>query len=529
MNTNNKTKILSLDNNLLKISAEAYYLESKGEIILDIKNDELKWILKGKMSESFIKYYKNTDEIPTIKKSDIKAIYKSSKEEKERIALKIVLKNNISYIFSFYGDNKIKGYKIQELLDSDYFDYYKTEFKLLPTEYQKRICLLLDNKYLNILYKKIYNCNQDIDFIWEIIKYLYPQKIIINLGKNRIQLSRDEELLMFAQKKYNITKLIKSDDNISKSYLTKNNIKYDKFWDDFINNQRGNNSSFLVGGYKPSIYNLDNNNIEEEKKKTINIIFEDLEKDKYYYDNYVYIDKEMKNHQEKLKDKIKLLNDYSIDKMKNVNYFSYSSLLINYKKNMKNENIKRVIESDIFHINEEKNEDIINIEENVQYNNNNKIRLSKNELLNKISNMKKEFKNGKRGISAFNTMKEINKENFKIYNLVKDIDETSNNKYVNFVINNVFLIKDLLYALKSEKLGLIKSKNNNESSPQKQNINKRFENYSLEIRNNLEFLKKKRNQINNSENLPKVVDFLIENAEKAVMKEDINKYFKLSN
>jgi allophanate hydrolase subunit 1 len=133
---------------------------------------------------------------------------------------------------------------------------------------------------------------------------------------------------------------------------------------------------------------LENNNIEEEKKETINIIFEDLEKDKYYYDNYVYIDKEMKNHQEKLKDKIKLLNDYSIDKMKNVNYFSYSSLLINYKKNMKNKNIKRVLESDISHINEEKNEDIIDIEENIQYNNNNKSRLSKNELLNKISNMK---------------------------------------------------------------------------------------------------------------------------------------------
>ena len=157
MNTSNKTKIQSLDINLLKISAEAYHFKSQGEIILDIKNDELKWILKGAMSDSFIKKYKNEDRIPTIKKSDIKDI--KSKEEEDRIAFKIELKNKNSYIFSFYGDNKIKGNKILELLDGDYFDYYKTEFKLLPIEHQKRICLLLNNKYLYFLYQKLYSCN----------------------------------------------------------------------------------------------------------------------------------------------------------------------------------------------------------------------------------------------------------------------------------------------------------------------------------------------------------------------------------
>ena len=457
MNTSNKTKIQSLDINLLKISAEAYHFKSQGEIILDIKNDELKWILKGTKSEIFIEKYKNADEMPTIKKSDIKDF--KSKEEEDRISLKIELKNKNSYIFSFYGDNKIKGNKILELLDCDYFDYYKTEFKLLPIEHQKRICLLLNNKYLNFLYQKLYNCNQDIDFIWEIIKNLYPQKLNINLGKNGLQLSRDEELIMFAQKKYNITKLISSDDNISKSYLIKNNIVCDKFWDDFINNQRGNNSTYLVGGYKPILCSMENNNIEEEKKKNINIIFEDLEKDKYYYDNYetnyLYIDNEMKKHQGKLKDKIKILNDYSIDKMKNVNYFSYPSLCINYnKKSMKNKNIKRMFESNIFHLNEEKNGDIMDCEENIQYNNNNKSRLSKNELLKKISNMKNEFKNGKKEKSAFDTMKEINNENYKMANLARVIGETPNNKYINYFINYAFL----LYALKYEKLEYLKSK-----------------------------------------------------------------------
>jgi hypothetical protein len=330
---------------------------------------------------------------------------------------------------------------------------------------------------------------------------------------------------MFAQKKYNITKLINSDINISKSYLTKNNINCDKFWDNFINNQRGNNSSYLVGGYKPSICNLENNNIEEEKKKTINIIFEDLEKDKYYYDNYetnyLYIDNEMKRHQENLKDKIKILNDYSIDKMKNVNYCSYPSLCINYnKKSMKNKNIKRMFETNI---NEEKNEDIMDYEENLQYDNNNKSRLSKKELLNKISNMKNEFKNGKKEKNAFDTMKAINNEKHKLANLAKGIGETPN-KYINYIINYAFLIKDLLYALNCEKIENLKSRKNDEFS-HIQKINKRFENYSRKIRNNLEFLKKKRNQNDKSE----IFDFLIDNVEKAVIKGDINKYLKKSN
>jgi len=527
MRTNNKNKITSLDNNLLKISAEAKHFKTQGEIILDIKNDELKWILKGTKSKEFKDKYKNSDGIPTIKKSDIKDIILPEKKiDDDRFALKIELKNKNSYIFSFYGENKIKGYKIHELLDSDYFDYYKTEFKLLPIEHQKRICFLLNNKYLYFLYQKLYNCNQDIDFIWEIIKYLYPQKINANLGKNMMQLSRDEELIMFAQNKYNITKLISSDDNIRKSYLIKNNLKCDNFWDDFINNQRGNNNTYLAGGYNPSICFMENNNIEEEKKKVINIIFDDLEKDKYYYDNYdtnyLYIDKEMKKHQEKLKDKITILNDYSIDKMKNVNYFSYPSLAINYnKKHMKINNNKKVLESNISHINEEKNGDIIDCEENIEYNNNNKSRLSKNELLNKISNMKNEFKNEKKGKSAFDTMKVINNENYKMANLAKGICEIPNNKYINYIINYTFLIKDLLYAFKCEK--------NEAFSSHIQNKNKKFENYSREIGNNLEFLKKKRNQNDKLENLSKVVDFLIDNAEKAAIREDINKYLKKSN
>ena len=119
-------------------------------------------------------------------------------------------------------------------------------------------------------------------------------------------------------------------------------------------------------------------------------------------------------------------------------------------------------------------------------------------------------------------MKEINNENYKMANLARVIGETPNNKYINYFINYAFLIKDLLYAFKCEKLEYLKSKKNDEFSLPIETINKRFENYSREIRSNLEFLKKKRNQSDKSEILPKVVDFLIDNAEKAIIKDDIN-------
>ena len=530
MNNNYKKKTSFDNNNLLRISAEAFHFQTQGELVLDLKNEDLKWNLKGTKSELFNQKYNGKDSIPTIKKDDIKKVSKTDMEKDNRILLRIELKNeNTCYIFSFYGDNKIVGNKIIELLQNDYLDFYKTEFKLLPIEYQKRICLLLNNKYLSSLYKKLYSCSSDIDSIWNFIKSRYPQSLNINLGKNRIQLSRDEELIMFAQKKYNITKLISSDNNISKSYLTKSNLKSDKFWDDFINTQRGNNGTYLVGGYKPVICHSENDNNEEVKNSTLNTIFEDLEKDKYYYDcyetNYLYHNDKMKKEQDNLKEKIKLLNDYSMNKMKNVNYISYPSICIYNKKIMKNKNIKRISESNISFINGEKNEDKMDIEENIQ-NNNNKNRLSKEELLNKISNMKTEFENGKNGKkskSAFDTMKAINDENYKFYNLMKfDPNRFPNNNIIYFAINYVFIIKDLLFAWKCEKHAYFKTRKLDDSSPQKAYFKKKLDKYSKEIKSNYEILKKKIGQNNNPENLQQVIDFLIDNVEKAMRKIEMN-------
>jgi len=530
MNNNYKKKISFDNNNLLRISAEAFHFQTQGELVLDLKNEDLKWNLKGAKSELFNQKYNGKDSIPTIKKADIKKVSKTDMEKDNRILLRIELKNeNTCYIFSFYGDNKIVGNKIIELLQNDYLDFYKTEFKLLPIEYQKRICLLLNNKYLSSLYKKLYSCSSDIDSIWNFIKSRYPQLLNINLGKNRIQLSRDEELIMFAQKKYNITKLISSDNNISKSYLTKSNIKSDKFWDDFINTQRGNNGTYLVGGYKPVICHFENDNNEEVKNSTLNTIFEDLEKDKYFYDcyetNYLYHNDKMKKEQDNLKEKIKLLNDYSMNKMKNVNYISYPSICIYNKKIMKNKNIKRMSESNISFINGEKNEDKMDIEENIQ-NNNNKNRLSKEELLNRISNMKAEFENGKNGKkskSAFDTMKAINDENYKFYNLMKfDTNRFPYNNIIYIAINYVFIIKDLLFAWKCERHAYFKTRKLDDSSPQKAYFKKKLDRYSKEIKSNYETLKKKISQSNNPENLQQVVDFLIDNVEKAMRKIEMN-------
>lgn len=530
MNNNYKKKISFDNNNLLRISAEAFHFQTQGELVLDLKNEDLKWNLKGAKSELFNQKYNGKDSIPTIKKADIKKVSKTDMEKDNRILLRIELKNeNTCYIFSFYGDNKIVGNKIIELLQNDYLDFYKTEFKLLPIEYQKRICLLLNNKYLSSLYKKLYSCSSDIDSIWNFIKSRYPQLLNINLGKNRIQLSRDEELIMFAQKKYNITKLISSDNNISKSYLTKSNIKSDKFWDDFINTQRGNNGTYLVGGYKPVICHFENDNNEEVKNSTLNTIFEDLEKDKYYYDcyetNYLYHNDKMKKEQDNLKEKIKLLNDYSMNKMKNVNYISYPSICIYNKKIMKNKNIKRMSESNISFINGEKNEDKMDIEENIQ-NNNNKNRLSKEELLNRISNMKAEFENGKNGKkskSAFDTMKAINDENYKFYNLMKfDTNRFPYNNIIYIAINYVFIIKDLLFAWKCERHAYFKTRKLDDSSPQKAYFKKKLDRYSKEIKSNYETLKKKISQNNNPENLQQVVDFLLDNVEKAMRKIEMN-------
>ena len=140
--------------------------------------------------------------------------------------------------------------------------------------------------------------------------------------------------------------------------------------------------------------------------------------------------------------------------------------------------------------------------------------------------MKAEFENGKNGKkskSAFDTMKAINDENYKFYNLMKfDTNRFPYNNIIYIAINYVFIIKDLLFAWKCERHAYFKTRKLDDSSPQKAYFKKKLDRYSKEIKSNYETLKKKISQSNNPENLQQVVDFLIDNVEKAMRKIEMN-------
>ena len=82
---------------------------------------------------------------------------------------------------------------------------------------KKKFPFILNNNDLLILFKKLLKI-YDAEKAYKYIRLLHPERINVNLGQNRIQLSRDEELFMFTQKKYNINKLILSDINIEKIF-----------------------------------------------------------------------------------------------------------------------------------------------------------------------------------------------------------------------------------------------------------------------------------------------------------------------
>jgi hypothetical protein len=109
----------------------------------------------------------------------------------------------------------------------------------------------LENKYLLKLFKKLNSCYHpsNIDSVLNIIKILYPKSININLGKNRIQLSRDEELIMCSERKYDINKLINSDSDINKCFKQMISIDDDKC-EEFIDIQRSN-KTYISGEYRP--------------------------------------------------------------------------------------------------------------------------------------------------------------------------------------------------------------------------------------------------------------------------------------
>lgn len=414
--------------------------------------------------------------------------------------------------------------KFYHLLKEDFFNYYKTEFQLIPIKQQKRICLLLNNKYLLLLYRKLITFGKDAEKAWQFIKYKYPEDININLGENRIQLSRDEELMMLSQRKYNITKLINSDKNIYETYTNRFNITNDNFWNDFIERQK-NYNTYIVGGYKPVKTDIQE---KKEEERTINNLFEDLEKDKYYYDcyetNYLYHNENMKKDSDNLKDKIKLLNDYSMNKMKDINYFSYSSFCLNAynnKRQIKNRFSKKNTNISVMNEINMKEDSIKIYISNSNYKNSH----TKGELLNKIKKMEIEYNEKKdKENSSYNTMKAINEEIHHFYITSKFEPsripvESSINSYLNFI----FLIKDLTLFQKLCHHSYEKTKRQDEKySPQKREHNEqmmklrvKYEYNNKEINSIFDNLKKKmqKNDLVYSE---KVRNFFIKIGEKTI-------------
>ena len=525
--TRNSTQILKTKNDdykLLKISAEAHNFLTKGELVLDIRNDQLTWTVKGDMSDKFQKNYINkfNNIIPrsfTIPRSKIKDVLFRNSDD-DRYLLKVELRDFEYPFFNFSFQDKNSEYirdRFYNILKyRDNFKYYKMEFQILSSEQQNKICLLLNNRYLLNLYRKLLICNNDIEKSWNYIKSRYPEAININLGKNKIQLSRDEELIMLSQKKYNITKLINSDINIYNCYKMEKNIKNENFWENFIESQVGN-KTYIVGGYKPSVCNFDNKIENEEiEERTINSLFEDLEKDKYYYDcyetNYLYYNDDMKNEQEKLKEKIKLLNNYSMNKIKNNNYFSYSSICMNlYNRKKINKNKINKSNSNTKNTKEKKME--------IEIDSNYKNGLNKEELLNKIQNMEKEYNNEKNTINNnnyYSTMKKINEENYDNYNFAKyEKSLIPVEKKINFFLNQIFLIKDLGYAQKIEhNILTLQKKIDERSFPEKmskneQMLNQKLSKYNKEITNLYDNLKRKND--NEQEGNNKIFEFLLQN------------------
>ena len=106
------------NNKLSKITAEAYHFKSKGELVLDLKTNELTWTLKGQKSEEFIRKYNKQEKI-TILKSNINQLMDYNTPD-ERCLLRIVLKNDDKIIFSFQDSNKqIMRDKFHLLLKDD--------------------------------------------------------------------------------------------------------------------------------------------------------------------------------------------------------------------------------------------------------------------------------------------------------------------------------------------------------------------------------------------------------------------------
>ena len=426
------------NNDYLIFEDYCIHIKTYGKLTLDIKKEKFTFSAKGKMSDDFINTYKNRTEFEVLL-SNIKIFQYINEIDKGKYKLSMEMKNKTHKVFIFEKERKKNNEetwdKFVYLINSSiiknkkvgknekfipFFEFYSTELSKMDEVTKKKICFLMKNKDLLILYlrlSKIY----DPETIFQYIRNIRPEKIDINLGENRIQLSRDEELLIqfhFYNKIFNMNKLILSDiDMLNEKKLyykdkIKDGFQPEEFWNNFYSDQK-ENKTYIIGKYKP-IYSHDENNFEIND----NNLFEELEKNKYYYDNYEtnYLLKENEND---IKTDIKtLLNNYSINKMKEINYFSYTPQnlnlykSINISKNPKMNLLSQDMEVEYYYENKDKN----------------RKRIPKSELYERISKMRKEYKKNTiidKNNKNNTTIKAINEEVNKIYYLSNTLDKSS--------------------------------------------------------------------------------------------------------
>ena len=495
---------------------------SVGKLSYDIKEKKLKYVAIKK-TEMFMKKYEGKNEIE-INRSEIKNVKVTNDEKLYYLLVELHNKDkdnkNNKIVFTFDKDPNKNNEKIRDkfewYLTTDYFTIYKYELRKMNIITQKKISFLMKNKDLLILYKRLIKFINDPERIMKYIRYLHPEKININFGFNKIQLSRDEELIMsiqLSQKKFNINKLISSDSDIYKYYykeMEKNPFKFDnkEFWTKFYNNQK-DNKTYLVGEYNPFIFHSKDKN--EMNEIDDNNLYEELEKDKYYYDtyesNYLYSDNE--DIYKSIKSIKETVNNYSMNKMKDINYFSYSPNCINIYKNKPNTPENRINKrlptpSINKNLNQETEMEIEN-ENNIDINNiKRKKGIQKAELSKKISSMKKEYEEGKKNKINFNnrTIKTIIEERNNLCKLAYIMNSPNNKSIDKDIYNRLSMIKDLSIIYKFEMSSLDKIR-------QQQNRYEKIQQIKNEMVNIYHRIKDKKNEFENNTPIP----FLLKYAE----------------
>ena len=507
------------NNDYLIFEDYCIHIKTYGKLTLDIKKEKFTFSAKGKMSDDFINTYKNRTEFEVLL-SNIKIFQYINEIDKGKYKLSMEMKNKTHKVFIFEKERKKNNEetwdKFVYLINSSiiknkevgknekfipFFEFYSTELSKMDEVTKKKICFLMKNKDLLILYlrlSKIY----DPETIFQYIRNIRPEKIDINLGENRIQLSRDEELLIqfhFYNKIFNMNKLILSDiDMLNEKKLyykdkIKDGFQPEEFWNNFYSEQK-KNKTYITGNYKP-IYSHDKYNFEIND----NNLFEELEKNKYYYDNYEtnYLLKENEND---IKTDIKtLLNNYSINKMKEINYFSYTPQnlniykSINISKSPKMNLLSQDMEVEYYYENKDKN----------------RKRIPKSELYKRISKMRKEYKKNTiidKKNKNNTTIKAINEEVNKIYYLSNTLDK-SGQSFMD-LYEKINLIREL--SIICDRENNIYQKNKDIISKQKRNEKKAKIKY---IQNKMKEILEEIEIIENNYHQKTLFNFLIKYAE----------------